>query len=255
LTGFSRGTTLQVFDPEKEEDRDVITKSISNRSILNDLGGSEMRSKKTLRTLSLILTIATLALPSTAIFAAKPPPPIPVTATYRDDPGDALQSDGGGSYAGSLAADGSRLTVSASGHPLCYYETTPFDDDGGDCLEGDLPDGFSICGGGEIVVTPHLESFFDMSNDETQPADATTRIIGDDNFRYFVRFKPSDTLVSDPNCSTPVTLRRIDTNHWEIEGFAGDVARVLTHKIRGGGGYTNRGHYLAPFKISLSSQP
>jgi hypothetical protein len=211
-----------------------------------------MHSRKTVLALSLILTIASFVVPSAWLIAAKPPPPIPVTATYRDDSTDALRSDGGGSYAGSLAADGSRLTVSASGHPFCYYETTPFDDDGEDCLEGDLDDGFSICGGGEIVVTPQLESFFDMDENETQPADATTRIIGDDNFRYFVRFKPTDTLVSDSNCSTPVTLKRIDADHWEIEGFADDVARVLTHKIRGGGGYTNRGHYLAPFRISLS---
>jgi hypothetical protein len=61
----------------------------------------------------------------------------------------------------SLAADGSRRTVPG---PLCYYETTLFDDDG-DCLEGNLQDGFSMCGGGEIVVMPALESFLDMSNE------------------------------------------------------------------------------------------
>jgi hypothetical protein len=252
LTSFSRGTTLQVFDPEKEEDRDVITKSISNRSILNDLGGSEMRSKKTLRTLSLILTIAAMLLPNSALFAAKPPPPIPVTATYRDDPADALQSDGGGSYAGVIAADGSRLLFSAD-HPFCYHETTPFDD-GGDCLEGNLADGFSVCGAGEIAVTPHGGGFFAMSPGESLPADATTRIVGTDNFKYFVRFKPTDTFASDePNCSTTVTITRIDATHWEIEGFDDDVARVLKDRNRGGpGGYTNPGHYLAPFKISLS---
>jgi hypothetical protein len=206
-----------------------------------------MPSKRVL--LGSSLTLASAAI-SAALFATPPKPsPISVTATYRDDGSDALQSNGGRSYASTLAADGSRLTVPG---PLCYYETTLFDDDG-DCLEGNLADGFSMCGGGEIVVTPALESFLDMSNGDSQPADATARIIGNDNFRYFVRFKPTDTLVSDPNCSTQVTITRIDADHWEIEGFADDVARVLTNKIKGGpSGYTNRGHYLAPFQISVS---
>jgi hypothetical protein len=208
-----------------------------------------MRSKKFLLASSLMLAIGAIVVFSASLLAAKPQPPVPVTATYRDDPADALQSDGQGSYGASLPADGSRFWFT---HSFCYYETTPFDD-GGDCLEGNLPDGFLMCGGGEIVVTPHLESFFDMSYGESQPADATARITGNDNFRYFVRFKPTDTLVTDENCSTPVSITRIDQDHWEIEGFADDVARVLTNKIRGGpAGYTNRGHYLAPFKISVS---
>ena len=208
-----------------------------------------MRSKKVLLASSLMLALGAIVVLSASLLAAKPQPPVPVTATYRDDPGDALRSDGQGSYATSLPADGSRLTFT---HTSCYYETTPFDD-GGACLEGNLSDGFSMCGGGEIVVTPQWESFFAMNNGETQPADATARIVGSDNFRYFVRFKPTDPLVSDENCSTQVTIRRVDETHWEIEGFADDVARVLTNKIRGGpAGYTNRGHYLAPFKISLS---
>jgi hypothetical protein len=195
-------------------------------------------------------SLVAIAAISAALFATPPKPsPISVTATYRDDGVDALQSSGGGFYASTLAVDGSRLTVPG---PLCYYETTP-SDDGGECLEGNLPDGFSMCGGGEIVVTPALESFFDMSDGESQPADATARIVGNDNFRYFVRYKPTDTLVSDPNCSTQVTITRIDATHWEIEGYADDVARVLTNKIKGGpSGHMNRGHYLAPFRISVS---
>jgi hypothetical protein len=208
-----------------------------------------MPSKKVLLCLSSALAIGAIEVSRASLYAKPPKPqPIPVTATYRDDGGDALRSDGGGSYAASLSADGSKLTVPG---PSCYYETTPFDD-GGDCLEGNLAEGFSMCGPGETVVTPTLESFLDMSNGESQPADATARIVGNDNFRYFVRFKPTDTLVSDPNCSSQVTITRIDANHWEIEGYADDVARVLTNKIRGGGGYTNRGHYLAPFQISVS---
>jgi hypothetical protein len=208
-----------------------------------------MFSKKVLIASSSVLALAGVAI-SAPLFARPPKPqPIPVTATYRDDGADALQSSGGGFYASTLAADGSRLWVPG---PLCYYETAPFVDADGDCLEGNLADGFSMCGGGEIVVTPALESFLDMSNGESQPADATARIVGNDNFRYFVRFKPTDTLVADPNCSTQVTITRIDADNWEIEGFADDVARVLTNKIRGGGGYTNRGHYLAPFQISVS---
>ena len=208
-----------------------------------------MHSKKTLLVSSLILAISASVLSSASLLAAKPQPPVPVTATYRDDPGDALQSDGQGAYAASLPADGSRLFLT---HSFCYYETTPFDD-GGDCLEGTLPDGFSMCGGGEIVVTPQWESFFAMSIGESQPADVTARIVGSDNQRYFVRFKPTDPIVSDSNCSSQITITRVDSNHWEIEGFADDVARVLTNKIKGGpAGYTNRGHYLAPFKITLS---
>ena len=209
-----------------------------------------MRSKRILVASSLVMVLAAIALLSAQLFARspKPQPPVPVTATYRDDPADALRSDGGGSYATSLPADGSRLFFT---HSSCYYETMPFDD-GGDCLEGNLPDGFSMCGGGELVVTPQFESFFAMTAGETQPAEATARIVGSDNFRYFVRFKPTDTLVSDPNCSSQVTITRVDATHWEIESFADDVARVLTNRIKGGGGYTNRGHYLAPFKISLS---
>jgi hypothetical protein len=211
-----------------------------------------MHSKKTLLVSSSLLAIAGTLVLSVSLFAEKPQPPVPVTATYRVDPADALRSDGGGSYAGGIAADGSRLLVSASGHPFCYYETTPFDD-GGDCLEGNLLDGFFVCGAGEIAVTPQWEGFFAMINGETQPADATARIVGNDNFKYFVRFKPTDSFASDePNCSTTVTITRIDATQWEIEGFDDDVARVLKDKRGNPNSYTNPGHYLAPFKISLS---
>jgi hypothetical protein len=208
-----------------------------------------MPSKRILVASRLTIAAGAFVVLSASLLGAKPQPPVPVTATYRDDPGDALQSDGQGPYATSLPADGSRFFFT---HNWCYHETTPFTD-GAECLAGDLPDGFSMCGGGEIVVTPQWESFFAMSIGESQPADATARVVGSDNFRYFVRFKPTDPIVSDPNCSTQITITRVDSNHWEIEGFADDVARVLTNKIKGGpAGYTNRGHYLAPFKITLS---
>jgi hypothetical protein len=79
LTGFPRGTTLHVFDPEKEEDRAVTTESIDNPRVLNELGETHMHSRKTILALSLILTIAAMVPSSATVFAAKPPPQNPTT--------------------------------------------------------------------------------------------------------------------------------------------------------------------------------
>ena len=211
-----------------------------------------MRSKKILLVSSLVLAIAAIAVSSASLLAKPPkaPPPIPVTATYRDDPADALRSDGGGSYATSLPAG---LTWGIPG-PLCYHETTLFVADP-DCLEGNLPlpDGFSMCGEGEIVVYARSQSFLEMPYlpyPTTQPGVANARIIGNDNLDYFVRFWPD--YPPEPNCSTEVTITRIDETHWEIEGFGDDVARVRTRTNKGREKFTTRGHYVAPFKISLS---
>jgi hypothetical protein len=206
-----------------------------------------MRSKKILLVSSLVLAIAAIAVSSASLLAKPPkaPPPIPVTATYRDDPADALRSDGGGSYATSLPGG---LVWGIPG-PLCYHETTLIDADT-DCLEGNPPDDFSMCGEGEIVVYARSQSFLEMLHGASQPGVANARIMGNDNLDYFVRFWPD--YPPEPNCSTEVTITRIDATHWEIEGFGDDVARVRTRTNKGREKFTTRGHYFAPFKISLS---
>jgi hypothetical protein len=255
LTGFSRGTTLQVFDPEKEEDRDVITKSISNRSILNDLGGSEMRSKKTLRTLSLILTIATLALPSTAIFAAKPVR-IAIIATYRNAPGDGALGDGADYVDGDpgvsavIGSNGQFSLFASGGRTLGYDLSMPVDPDGaGACAAGATP---SVSGPGNLRVTPfNTGGFQQIPIGVSQAGLATTNLTGADGDNYLLRFRSDDPLDSSANCSTDATITRIDADTWEVEVFAGDdIARLLTNHPKGPG-WDNLGHYSATFKITL----
>lgn len=208
-----------------------------------------MRSKKILLVSSLVLAIAAIAVSSASLLAKppKPSPPIPVTATYRDADGDALKSDGGGSYATSLP---SGLVWGIPG-PLCYHETTLIDAADPDCPEGNPPEAFSMCGEAENVVYARSQSFVEMPwPGGTQPGVANARIIKAGEDDLFVRFWPD--YPPEPNCSTEVTITRIDATHWEIEGFGDDVARVRTRTNKGREKFTTRGYFFAPFKISLS---
>lgn len=217
-----------------------------------------MHSRKTLLALSLILTIATLALPSTAIFAAKPVR-IAVIATYRNAPGDGALGDGAdyvdgdpGVQAG-IGSNGQFSLFASSGRTLAYDLSAPFDPDGaGACAAGVTP---SVSGPGNLRVTPfNAGGFQQIPIGVSQAGLATTNLTGgvpaDD---YLLRFRSDDPLDSSANCSTDATITRIDADTWEVEVFAGDdVARLLTNrKGQGPAGWDNLGHYSAPFKITL----
>ena len=62
-----------------------------------------------------------------------------------------------------------------------------------------------------------------------------------------------DPLNADCPGSTNITVRRIDTETWEIEAGPDDVACLV--EVASGGEFTFSGSYHMPFKITVQAIP
>jgi hypothetical protein len=217
-----------------------------------------MNLRKRLLAVSLILTIAAIALSSAAVFAAKPVR-IAIIATYRNAPGDGALGDGApyvdgdpGVEAG-ISSSGFFSLFAGDGRTLAYDLSNPVDPDGADaCAAGTTR---FVSGPGNIRVTPYNAGGFQtIPIGVSQAGLATTNLNEANDEHYLLRFRPDDPLESSPNCSVDATITRIDANTWEVEVFAGDdTARLVMNRTKGPGktGWNNLGHYSAPFQITL----
>jgi hypothetical protein len=183
--------------------------------------------------------------------ADKPPKEIPVTATFRDYPGDRIASDGLGPYiegvddvyaiidvrgdfdmdTGGTPKVVERLLYLDFTSPASQYVNPPF-------LYGN-DSAFMSTGVGDLPLMVVGSSV--LSNLAVN--------FGAAGRCWFIRFNPEKY----PG-STKVLITRLSEDTWEIEARLTDIAQLLSYSGKGKLVLTNEGYFNMPFKVTVKKK-
>ncbi len=192
---------------------------------------------------------AFLAVSGTALQASKKPlaqRTVPMTATFADNLGDRIMSDGLGTYTDGM--DGVSALIDASGNfDLQVPEPRQLKLDFGAPASPDADAPF-LNGSEAGYISTGCGGFEDMAIGESVRSRlAVNFTYGGQN--WFIRFAPGQY----PDTSN-VLVTRTASDTWEILAAPTDIAKLLSMPIKGRPVTTEHGNFFLPFKLVVTKK-
>lgn len=192
---------------------------------------------------------ALLAVSATVLEAVKKPPSqstVPMTATFVDNLGDRITSDGLGTYTDGMG--GVKALIDASGNfDLQVPEQRQLKLDFAAPASPDADAPFPT-GSEAGYISTGCGGFEDMAIGESVRSRlAINFTYGGQN--WFIRFDPAQY----PDTSNVLVTRTADDT-WEIKAGPDDIAKLLSMPIKGRPVTTEHGNFFLPFKLVVTKK-
>jgi hypothetical protein len=191
----------------------------------------------------LLLAALGLAVTTSAGKPAKPPLGTPVTVTFTDRIGDAIQSDTLGPYANGVAGV-TALIVPLGNLQLKTGDTRAFWLDFGACAVGPCDPPFT---------EPQLRQGYMTTSCPTSLLTMTGWQFCNLNVHFtangqgwFIRFGQGQGYDT-----TPATVTRVDDSNWTIAVPEGGIALLQSYPLKGKVTFTNHGYFYMPVSMTV----
>lgn len=197
----------------------------------------------------LLLAALSLAVTTSAGKAAAPKPQnTPVTVTFADATGDAIQSDDGGPYANG-AGGVTAVIVPLGNLQLKTGDTRAFWLDFQGCVTGEIcSPPFDTGTTRGYMTTSCPESLLVLDLDEWQYCNLNVHFTAN-GLGWFIRFGQGPGYDT-----TPATVTRVGTSSWTIAVPEGGIALLQSYPLKGKVTFTPHGYFYMPVHLTVTLQ-
>jgi hypothetical protein len=195
----------------------------------------------------LLLAALGLAVTTSAGKPAKPPQGTPVTVTFTDETGYAIQSDGDGAYIN--GTDGVTAQIVPLGNLQLKTGTVrTFWLDFGACAQGPCdPPSFLADFRQGYMTTSCGTALLDMGVNASQECNLNVHFTAD-QLGWFIRF-------GEEYGTTPASVARVSLDSWTIDVQVGGIALLESYPLKGRVTWTPHGYYDMPVNLATTLLP
>jgi hypothetical protein len=194
----------------------------------------------------LLLAALSLAVTTSAGKPAKPSQDIPVTVTFIDGTGNAIQSDGGPYING---VDGVTAVIVPLGNLQLKTGTSrTFWLDFQGCVDQGScsPPTFLVGLRQGYMTTSCPTALSNMAVDDSQDCNLNVHFTAD-GLGWFIRF-------GEYEGADPASVTRVSVDSWTIDVPLGGVALLQSYPLKGRVTYTSHGYFYMPVSLTVTRQ-